>query len=155
MSPEDDSINKNAQAPEAFEWRVHPFMESRPRAALSIIAPLAMAAIVHWWGGSWLWTGLGLLLLISAEFPFFLRSTYRFDADGASMRRAGATVSKKWSQLKSYYPDKNGVLLSPFASPYWLENFRGLYLQYGSHRDEVLRHLQARMGPPPAVAKKR
>lgn len=138
-----------------FEWRVHPFSESRPRAALSIIAPLAMAVLVHLWLGSWMWTGLGFLLLVSAEFPFFLKTSYRFDSDGASMRRAGATVVKKWDQLKSYYPDRNGVLLSPFARPFWLENFRGLYLQYGRHRDEVLRQLEARMGPPPEPIKKR
>ncbi len=140
---------------EPLEWTVHPFMESRPKAALSVLAPLAMAALVHWWLHSWLWTGLGLALLISAEFPFFLSTRCRFGAEGASMRRAGATVSKKWDQLKSYYPDRNGVLLSPFARPFWLENFRGVYLQYGRHRDEVLAYLKARMGPPPEPSKRR
>jgi hypothetical protein len=47
------------------------------------------------------------------------------------------------------------VLLSPFARPYWLENFRGLYLQYGRHREEVLARLAERMGPPPENAKGR
>jgi hypothetical protein len=144
-----------AAPPPDFEWRVHPFAESRPKAVLSIVAPLAMAALVHWWGGSWLWTGLGLLLLVSAEFPFFFPARCRFDAEGASLRRAGTTVARRWDRLKSYYPDRNGVLLSPFARPYWLENFRGVYLQYGRHRDEVLRQLEARMGPPPEPLKKR
>ncbi len=135
--------------PPDFEWRVHPFMESPPKAVLSIVAPLTMAGLVHLWLGSWLWTGLGLLLLVSAEFPFFLPTSCRFDTEGALLRRAGTTVVKKWGQLKSYYPDRNGVLLSPFARPYWLENFRGLYLPYGLHREEVLRQLEARMGPPP------
>lgn len=138
-----------AAPPQDFEWRVHPFMESRPRAALSILAPLAMAGLVHLWLGSWLWTGLGFLLLVSAEFPFFLPALCRFDAEGASLRRAGATVAKRWAQLKSYYPDRNGVLLSPFARPFWMENFRGLYLPYGRHRDEVLAQLLNRMGQPP------
>lgn len=146
-----DEIPGPAAAPlsDAFEWRVHPFMESRGRAALSIAAPLAMAALVHWWLGSWLWTGLGLALLVSAEFPFFLRASCRFDAEGASLRRAGATVARRWEQVKSWYPDRNGVLLSPFARPFWLENFRGLYLPCGRHRGEIIDRLKARMGPPP------
>lgn len=155
MTQTEEKTVPAAAAPEALVWTVHPFMESRPKAVLSIVAPLGMAALVHWWGGSWLWTGLGLLLLLSAEFPFFLRTVCRFDAEGAHMRRAGTSVSKKWDQLKSYYPDRNGVLLSPFARPYWLENFRGIYLQYGGHREEVLACLRARMGPPPETGKKR
>lgn len=141
--------------PEALEWTVHPFMESRSKAALSILVPLAMGLLIQLLLNSWFQTCLGLVLLVAAEFPFFLRATYRFDADGASMRRAGATVSKRWDQLKSYYPDRNGVLLSPFARPYWLENFRGIYLQYGSHRYKVLEYLKARLGPPPEPVKKR
>jgi hypothetical protein len=147
-----------AAPPLDFEWRVHPFAESRPKAILSIVAPLAMSALIHWWLGSWLWTTLGLALLISAEFPFFLRSDCRFDSQGASLRRAGATVGKKWDQIKSYYPDKNGVLLSPFARPFWLENFRGLYLPFGRHRQEVLHYLGSKLGPPdsprPAIKEK-
>lgn len=138
-----------------FEWRVHPFMESRLRAILSVAAPLVISFLVHLWLGSWLWTGLGFLLLVSAELPFFLISYCRFDAQGASMRRAGTTISKRWEQLKSYYPDRNGVLLSPFTRPFWLENFRGLYLPFGRHRDEVLRQIEARMGPPPDPSNKR
>jgi len=139
MSP--DSV------PAAFEWSVHPFMESRARAVLSVAAPLLVAALVHLWMHAWLWTVLALALLGSAEVPFFLKTAYRFDADGVSLRRAGVAQAKKWDQLKTYYPDRNGVLLSPFARPYWLENFRGIYLQYGRHREAVLAQLERRLGP--------
>jgi len=142
----------NYKAPESsqqvLEWQVHPFGESRPKAILSILAPLAISALVYLWSASWLWTVLGFLLLASAEFPFFLRSTYRFDPTGATLLRAGTKLYRSWGQVKSYYPDKNGVLLSPFARPHWLENFRGLYLQFGRHRREVLDYLESKLGPP-------
>lgn len=133
---------------ETLEWQVHPFFESRRRALLSILGPLVVSALVYLWSASRLWTILGFLLLISAEFPFFLRSFYRFDSAGVTLRRAGAVFSRGWDQIKSYYPDRNGVLLSPFARPHWLENFRGLYIQFGRHRQEVLAYLNSRLGPP-------
>ncbi len=134
--------------PEELEWQVHPFAESRARAILSLVAPLAVSALIYLWWGSWRWSLLGLALLLSAEFPFFLRTRYRFDGQGAHLRRLGTEISKKWDQIKSYYPDRNGVLLSPFVRPFWLENFRGVYMQYGRHRQEVLEYLEKKLGPP-------
>lgn len=143
-----EETTTSASSSEILEWQVHPFFESRPRALLSILAPLIVSALVYLWSASWLWTVLGFLLLVSAEFPFFLKSSYRFDSAGATLRRAGAKLSRSWDQIKSYYPDRNGVLLSPFARPHWLENFRGLYIQFGRHRPEVLAYLNSRLGPP-------
>ena len=45
---------------------------------------------------------------------------------------------KLWSDFRSFYADRNGVLLSPFARPSRLENFRGVYVRFGrSNRDEI------------------
>ena len=40
--------------------------------------------------------------------------------------------------FRSFYTDKNGVLLSPFIAPSRLENFRGLYITFDNNRDAVL-----------------
>jgi hypothetical protein len=47
-------------------------------------------------------------------------------------------LRKKWSQYRSCYPDKNGVLLSPFVRPSRLENFRGTYIRFWNNREEVV-----------------
>lgn len=41
------------------------------------------------------------------------------------------------SMFRSFYPDKRGVLLSPFTRPSRLENFRGVYVRYDGNKDEV------------------
>ncbi len=135
-------------ANEMLVWTVHPVRESAAKAALAIAAPLAALGLVYLLMHSLLYAVLGFLLLFASEFPFFIKTTYTFDAQGATMKRGGVAITKKWDQIKSYYPDKNGVLLSPFARPMWLENFRGLYLQYGRHKEEILQQLERRLPQP-------
>ncbi|HBZ87029.1 MAG TPA: hypothetical protein DEO67_07815 [Candidatus Edwardsbacteria bacterium] len=121
-----------------LEWTVFPLAESKTKALIAILPPPLAMLVIYLLMQSWLWAGLGFLLLFSSEFPFFLKSRYTFDQQGVSMKRGGVTITRKWEQINSYYPDKNGVLLSPFAKQTWLENFRGIYLQYGKHRDQIM-----------------
>lgn len=128
-----------------FEWTVFPVTESKSKAVIAILAPPLAMLLIFLLMHSWLWAGLAFILLFSSEFPFFLKTRYVFDDQGVTMRRGGANISRKWEQINSCYPDKNGVLLSPFAKPTWLENFRGIYLQYGKHREEILSVLNERI----------
>ena len=55
---------------------------------------------------------------------------------------------KPWSDFRSFYADRNGVLLSPFARPSRLENFRGVYVRFGdSKRHEILDFIQRKVRP--------
>jgi hypothetical protein len=132
--------------PDTLEWTVHPVRESAAKAAIAIAFPLIAAAVVYLWMQSRFWALLGFVLLFASEFPFFIRTKYRFDAQGATMNRGGVKISKPWDQVRSYYPDKNGVQLSPYLKPFWMENFRGMYLQYGGHKDEILKYLENKLG---------
>jgi len=136
-----------------LEWTVFPLAESRAKALIAILTPPLAMLFIYLLMQSWLWAGLGFLLLFSSEFPFFLRSRYTFDEQGVSMKRGGVTITRKWEQINSHYPDKNGVLLSPFAKQTWLENFRGIYLQYGKHREEIMAMLKDRIKPVEMVKK--
>jgi hypothetical protein len=135
MSPEQNP------EPVTFEWTVHPFAESPKRAVIAVLAPVIVCLLVYFWMPSWFWVGLAFLLIISSELPFFLKTRYRFDEKGVSQKRGGVVQSRTWEQIKTYYPDRTGVLVSPFVQKTWLENFRGLYLQFGKHREEVLSQL--------------
>jgi hypothetical protein len=128
-----------------MEWTVFPLAESRSKALIAILTPPLAMVVIYLLMQSWLWAGLGFLLLFSSEFPFFLKSRYTFDEQGVTMKRGGVTIVRKWEQINSHYPDKNGVLLSPFAKQTWLENFRGIYLQYGRHREEIMAVLKDRI----------
>lgn len=128
-----------------LEWTVFPIRESKAKALIAILVPPLAMLFIYLLMQSWRWAGLGFLLLFSSEFPFFLKSRYTFDEQGVTMKRGGVTIARKWEQINSHYPDKNGVLLSPFTKQTWLENFRGIYLQYGKHREEIMAVLKDRI----------
>jgi len=92
------------------------------------------------------WVLLAVILLLGAVAPFFVITRYRLDGEGISMKRYVTTMKKRWEELRSYYPDKNGVLVSPFAKPSRLENFRGVYLRFRGNREKVLAVLEQNIG---------
>ena len=48
-----------------------------------------------------------------------------------------------WDRIRSYVPDRYGVLLSPFAEPTRLAKFRGLSVQFSGNREEVLERIRS------------
>ena len=131
---------------ELLRWRSHPVTRGGRRllwvAAVLIVMP----------GGLLILYGpfyalLALLILGSSLGTYFLPTDYAAFAGGLESRFLGVTRRFKWGQFRSFYPDSNGVLLSPFTRPSRLENFRGLYLRFDGHQDEVLRLVRERMTP--------
>jgi hypothetical protein len=59
---------------------------------------------------------------------FFIRTHYIVDAEGVRIHSLGGQTKRSWNYFKSFYEDKNGVLLSPFKDKSYLESFRGVYL---------------------------
>jgi len=62
---------------------------------------------------------------------FFLPTEYCISQDGVWKKIGPVKITKKWELLRSFYTDKNGVLLSPFSRPTRLDTFRGIYLRFG------------------------
>jgi len=52
---------------------------------------------------------------------------------------------KDWTFYRSFYVDKNGVLLSPFERPSRLENFRGVYIRFHQNKDRVVEFVSSRI----------
>ncbi len=129
-----------------LEWSVWPARE-RPLLSFGLIVFLfAVWVAVGYFYREGVWVLLAIVLLSGAVAPFFVVTTYRLEEQGVSVKRYFTTTKKRWEELRSYYPDKNGVLVSPFAKPSRLENFRGVYLRFGGNREEVLAVLKANIG---------
>ena len=84
---------------------------------------------------------LRLLVLFASLAKYYFPTRFRLDADGITVKTMTQTLHKAWSMYRSYYPDRNGVLLSPFPSPSRLENFRGLYVMFAGNGDEVVQFI--------------
>ena len=123
-----------------LEWASHPAKESRRKTLFLVLFLLFVWTSIYFWAGGF-WTFLALILLGGSVSPYFSLTRYRLDEKGVTVFKTFYRTEKRWSQFRSYYPDRSGVLLSPFSEPSRLENFRGLYLRFSGNRDEVLERI--------------
>ncbi len=121
------------------EWVAHP-AKNRPVASVLVAVFIAAIAIgVYSWTYSILFTVLASVVLAASLAGFYFPTRYEFHEDKVVARYTLTTIRKEWSQFRSFYRDRNGVLLSPFPQPSRLENFRGLYLRFGEcDRERVM-----------------
>lgn len=127
-----------------MEWVSQPCIENKRRTIFLLIFLVALFIGLYIWFELW---GLiiGLLLVGSSVYPYFAPTRYVMDEDDIIVRGLFMTKRKRWNEFKSFYPDKNGVLLSPFSAPSRLENFRGIYLRFGKRRKEIIEFIQRKM----------
>ncbi len=92
-----------------------------------------------------LMTVISIIILSGALLPFFLPTNYELTSDRIKVRFLFSQKEKEWSHYRSFYVDKNGVLLSPFEGPSRLENFRGIYIRFDQNRDQVVEFVSSRI----------
>ncbi len=126
-------------------WTVHPLCDSWKRSALLFLFLTAIFITVYlFWRSVWV-TLFSAILLIGSLYRYFVPFRYELYADRLVVTSLFYRVAKPWSDFHSFYVDRNGVLLSPFAKPSRLENFRGLYVRFGSNRLEVIEFIKLKI----------
>ena len=129
-----------------LEWRCHP-VTRRPSVSIAVsLFVIVVAMAVSYSTDSRVFTVLALVVMLGSLAKFYFPTSYKLTDETVAVKTTTTTITKSWSQYRSFYPDKNGVLLSPFAQPSRLENFRGLYLMFADNRDEVIAFVRAHIG---------
>jgi hypothetical protein len=98
-------------------------------------------------------TVVAVLLVWGQVAGFFLPTRFALTEQGVSVRGLVSRRQKPWSEFRSYYIDREGLLLSPFTERSRLERFRGVSLQFHGNREEVIAFVEntmARETPPGA-----
>ncbi len=129
--------NGRANIPESLSWVCHPAKIKKKAAVLTILSVIVILVIVYLATGSPFMVFLAVLLFTGSLSTFFFPTHYEIDKNEIRVKYLFTKVKKDMSAFRSYYPDKNGVLLSPFPKPSRLENFRGLYVRYHQNKPEV------------------
>ncbi len=131
-----------------LRWESQP-AKTRPRTAIAVaLFLLLLVVIVYLLTYSPLFTVAGALILWGSLSQFFLKTTFEFGDKTIRVKYLINKVEKDWSQYRTYYEDKNGVLLSPFVRTSRLENFRGIYIRFAGNRDEVMRIVKTKINMP-------
>jgi len=138
-APDDKPTTGSAESqPSLLEYVCHPAKRDMRITYLVILAIAICIIVVYLASFSPLLTVLAGLILFGSLAAFFFPTRYFFYDDHLAVKTTLQTLRKEWSLYRSYYPDKNGVLLSPFARQTRMENFRGLYIKFSGNRDEVM-----------------
>ena len=121
-------LEKTEAAPTPLlEYVSHPARRNRTVTLLVTIFILICLILVWLNSYSIMLTGLGVLILIGSLAGFYFPTRYIFYDDHFLVKTTLQTLRKEWSLYRSFYPDKNGILLSPFARPTRMDNFRGIF----------------------------
>lgn len=132
-----------AQRIEPLVWSVRPCDANRPLAVVVIVFVLVVSLGMQLVGGGPGWAVIALLLLGLSVAPYYARVTYKISPEEASAAGWFGTHRRKWAEIKGYFPDAEGVLLSPLPKPTRLAYTRGLYLRFAGNRDEVMHRVEA------------
>ena len=132
-------------AEETLTWTSHPLRRNKRNTLLVILFVILAPVIVFFSTNSLFFLLLSLVILLGSLSSFFLPTTYEFSQERIKVKFFINTREMEWGKYRSFYVDKNGVLLSPFVKPSRLENFRGIYIRFEQNKDEVVNFIQQRI----------
>ena len=121
-----------------ISWNIFPLFEKPVRSIGVLLFLIILSFLVYEETASLIWVLFSILILIFSLRQYFLPTCYILYDEQIVCRCLCYQRKVRWEQLKNYFIDKNGVLLSPFQKPTRLENFRGLYLIGANQKPEVM-----------------
>ncbi len=136
-----------------LEWSSFPFNENF-RKSLALIMFLIFFFLVLWFVAviSWempLFYLIGVLFIVIALLPYFIPTKYKLYQYRMEIYYLFVKVERHYSDFRSFYSDKNGVMLSTFIMPRWLDSFRGQSLRFskdGKEKEELFKLLEEKVG---------
>ncbi len=128
-----------------IRWVSFPAARSLKKTVLATGVIIMACGVVFWWTKSAWWLIVSLVFLGGSLSSFFLPTGYLLTEDRVIKRILFYNVTRPWKDFRSYYVDHNGILLSPFSKPSFLDTYRGIYLRYEGNREEVTNFVQERM----------
>jgi hypothetical protein len=128
-----------------FEYVCHPAKRNRTITILTTIFLIICVILVWLISFSPFLVGLAIVILFGSLTGFYFPTRYYFYDDHVLIKTTIQALRKDWSLFRSYYPDRNGVLLSPFSHPTRLENFRGTYVKFERNRDRVMEIVRSKI----------
>ena len=130
---------------ESLSWTSWPMLRSPVRAVLAVVFVVLMAWTIQAMLGTPYFTVVAVLLVWGQVAGFFLPTRFSLTDERVSVRGLVSRREKVWSEFRSHYVDREGVLLSPFVERSRLDRFRGVSLQFHGNRDEVVAFVERMM----------
>lgn len=145
-----ERANETAAAAETLSWTCHPSRRNYPKtlAVVGLLAALMLFTI--WYTGSAFFGVVVVLVMTLSLGAYFFPTWYTLTEKGIKVRTLVTKFERPWSTYRSFWPDKNGVLLSPFPHASRLENFRGLFVRFEGNGKDVVAFVKRYVPEPEA-----
>lgn len=131
-----------------LNWSTHPVKKKASISILVVVFLLVIWLVVYLTTSSLFLTFLSVVIMLVSLSSFFLPTYYELDQDKIRIRYFFTRREREWSAFRSFYVDRNGVLLSPFQRPSRLENFRGIYVRFNRNKDQVVDFVKSKIRRP-------
>jgi hypothetical protein len=133
-----------------LSWQTHPARRHPVKAVVVLLLHGVLCVLMAQYTHSLPFAVLLTLVLFLSLSAFYFPTWYRLSDQGIRVKTLVTTWERPWNTYRSYWPDKNGVLLSPFPHRSRLENFRGLFVRFDGNRDLVLAFVRRFVAEPEA-----
>lgn len=131
---------------EAFRWVVR-LSDKEPWKRYVVWAVAMVAAAAGWaWMGQVLFALIGFVAVMASTAEFWMPIRNRLDSRGAHVTVGLSTTSLEWAQVQRAILDDEGVKLSPVERSSRMAPFRGVFVRFGTRREEVLDRISAYWG---------
>lgn len=136
-----------------LSWTSHPLLDYPGKSIILFIFIIVLAvslwriAVIDW--EMPLFYYLGLLIFLISLAPYFIPTRYEFWDDKIVIYYWLVRVERRYSDYKSFYKDKKGVMLSTFKMHRRLDAFRGLNIRFsktGEEKEEFFKLLAEKVG---------
>lgn len=137
----------NAEGKPLYEWVFHPAKANWMVTSLVTLFLFLLLVIVYWLTESRLFTIIGTVVLLGSMRSFYFPTNFKLYDDRVEATYTISSKRREWKSFRSFYPERNGVHLSPFLRPSRMENFRGLFMQYGgADQEKILEIVESKVG---------
>lgn len=125
-----------AKEQQVYRWTVHLARQMPERLPVVVLVLFGTPLLGGLLMGHWLFGLAAFWMLFSATADYLLPVRYEADAQGVRQRGLAPRVLR-WEQVKRVVWGEHGVLLSPLTRPSRLDAYRGIFLWYGDHREQI------------------
>jgi hypothetical protein len=132
--------------PASVRWQSWPLRDDPLRSLLLLAALAGLGALVWWVTGE---SYLGLLAAAAmavALWRYFVPVTFEVGEQGIDRRRFGRQRHLAWEAIRQYETGPDGLLLLPRRDVSAMDYFRGQFIPWTTHRDEVLALVEKHLG---------
>jgi len=136
-----------------LSWTSHPLRDFPKSSVILIIFIIILGvslwriAVIDW--EMPLFYYLGLLIFLLSLSPYFIPTKYEFLDETIVVYYWFIRMEKKYTDYKSFYTDKKGIMLSTFKMHRRLDAFRGLNLRFSktkAEKEQLLAILEDKIG---------